>query len=176
MRSIVYAATVLILLVLLGGGYWFFSGGYNAGTLVERAKRDEVVRVGKDDPDMAAAFRKARETLPEFLALARAPRPSATDLAVKIGIPAGNTKEYFWLSPFELRGRKYAGHINNTPRMAKTVTLGQVVEFSEEEIVDWVYLEDGKMHGNFTSCALLKHEPPDQAEALKEQFGLSCDP
>jgi hypothetical protein len=35
-------------------------------------------------------------------------------------------------------------------------------------------MEDGKMRGNFTACALLKREPADQAEAMKKQFGLSC--
>jgi uncharacterized protein YegJ (DUF2314 family) len=173
MRSIVYAAILLILL----GGYWFFFGSYNAGTLVERARRDEITSVPKDDPDMAAAFRKARDSLPEFLALARAPRPTITHVAVKIGIPAGDdSKEFFWLSPFEPRGGKYVGRINNKPRSAKTVKFGQIIEFSEDEIVDWLYTEDGNMRGNFTACALLKREPPDQAEALRKDVGLTCDP
>ena len=53
--------------------------------------------------------------------------------------------------------------------------FGQVIEFSESEIVDWLYTENGKMIGNFTACALLKREPPDQLEAMKKQYGLSCD-
>jgi len=174
MRSKLFAAAVLI---LLGGSLWFFSGYDGGGTLVERARRDEISKVAKDDPDMAAAFRKARETLPEFLALARAPRPTIDHVAVKVGIPTGDDgKEYFWLSPFEPRDGRYSGRINNTPRMAKTVKFGQVIEFSEDEIVDWLYLEDGKMRGNFTACAMLKREPADQAEAMRKEFGLSCDP
>jgi uncharacterized protein YegJ (DUF2314 family) len=172
MRIAAYIAVV----VTLFASYALFNGGFVGGTLVDKAERDEIARVEKDDPDMAIAFRKARETLPEFLALARDPRPSATNLAVKIAIPAGNSNEYFWLAPFEPRGEKFAGRINNTPRMAKQVKFGQVVEFTEGEIVDWLYMEDGKMRGNFTACALLKHEPPDQAEAMKKQFELSCDP
>lgn len=173
MRSIVYAAVLLILF----GGYWFFSGSYSTETFVERARRDEVSKVAKDDADMAAAFRKARETLPELLSLARAPRPSIDHFAVKVGIPAANgINEYFWLSPFEPRGGKYTGRINNTPRMVKTVKFGQLIEFSEHEIVDWLYTEDGKMRGNFTACAMLRRESPDQAEAARKEFGLSCDP
>src|SRR5262247_1497331 len=155
--------------------YNYFYSPYASGTLVDKAKRDEVVLFEKDDPDMAAAFRRARETLPEFLALARAPQSTATKLAVKIAIPDGDGNEYFWLTQFAPRGDKYAGRINNTPRAAKQVKLGQVVEFSEAEIVDWLYMEDGKMRGNFTACAMLKREPPDQLEAMKRQFGLSCD-
>src|SRR5215510_1179727 len=172
MRMARYLAGLVLLAVV---SYNFFNGPYAIGSLMDKARRDDVALVEKDDPDMAAAFRKARETLPEFLALARAPRPTASKLAVKIAIPAGNDDEYFWLTSFEPRGDKYAGRINNTPRAAKQVKFGQVLEFSEAEIVDWLYMEDGKMHGNFTACAMLKREPADQAEAMKKQFGLSCE-
>jgi uncharacterized protein YegJ (DUF2314 family) len=171
MRKAAYVAAV----VLFFASYALFNGGFGGGTFMDKARRDEVLFVEKDDPDMAAAFRKARETLPEFLALARAPQSSATKLAVKIAISDGDGNEYFWLTQFAQRGDKYAGRINNTPRAAKQVKLGQVVEFSEAEIVDWLYMEDGKMRGNFTACAMLKREPADQAEAMKRQFGLSCD-
>jgi uncharacterized protein YegJ (DUF2314 family) len=171
MRKAAYVVAVVLFLA----SYAFFNGGFGGGTFMDKARRDEVVFVEKDDPDMAAAFRKARETLPEFLALARAPQSTASKLAIKIAIPDGDGNEYFWLTQFAPRGDKYTGRINNTPRAAKQVKLGQVVEFSEAEIVDWLYVEDGKMHGNFTACAMLKREPADQAEAMKKQYGLSCE-
>jgi len=36
-------------------------------------------------------------------------------------------------------------------------------------------MEGGKMHGNSTARALLKREPADQVEAMKKQYGLSCE-
>jgi uncharacterized protein YegJ (DUF2314 family) len=172
MRMVRYIAGLIFLGVVANN---FLYGPYASGTLMDKARRDEVVLVANDDADMAAAFRKARETLPEFLALARAPQSTASKLAVKIAIPDGDGNEYFWLNQFAPHGNKYTGRINNTPRSAKQVTFGQVVEFSEDEIVDWLYMEDGKMRGNFTACAMLKREPPDQAEAMKRQYGLSCE-
>ena len=172
MRMVRYIAGLVLLAVV---SYNFFNGPYASATLMDKARRDEVVVVENDDADMAAAFRKARETLPEFLALARAPQSTATKLAVKIAIPDGDGNEYFWLTQFEPRGDKYAGRINNTPRSAKQVKFGQVVEFSEAEIVDWLYMEGGKMRGNFTACAMLKREPADQVEAMRKQYGLSCE-
>jgi uncharacterized protein YegJ (DUF2314 family) len=127
---------------------------------------------------MAAAFRKARETLPTFLKLVLAPPPNTKGFAVKIGVPYGTgaDAEFFWISPFKPQGDKYVGNINNTPRSAKTVKLGQSIEFAETEIVDWLYVQDGKMVGNYTACALLKREPPQQAAAFIKQYGLTCDP
>ena len=151
----------------------FIAGGAGAETVLDRANRGAIGMVARDDPDMAAAMRKARETLPGFLALARVPPPTVTTLAVKVAI---EDREFFWITPFEQRGAKFSGRINNTPHMVKTVRLGQTIEFSEDEIVDWTYYDSGKSHGNFTACALLKREPRDQAEAFKQQFGLNCDP
>jgi len=154
------------------------AGTAGAESLLDTSKRDGFAIIEHGDPDMAVAFKRAREKLPEFLKLALTPRPATQGFAVKIGIPYGNRNdaEFFWISPFEPRSDKYVGRINNTPRLAKTVKFGQVVEFAETEIVDWLYLEDGKMIGNYTTCALLKREPPQQATAFMKQYGLSCDP
>jgi len=172
MRMLRYIAGLFLLGIV---AHNFLNGHYASGSLMDKAKRDEVVTLEKGDPDMAAAFRKARETLPEFLALVRARQSTVTKLAVKIAIPAGDGDEYFWLTEIGQHGNKYAGRINNTPRAAKQVRLGQVIQFSEAEIVDWLYMEGGKMRGNFTACAMLKREPADQAEAMKRQYGLNCE-
>ena len=149
-----------------------------AQSLLNLSKRDEVARIEKGNPDMAEAFRRARETLPQFLKLAMAPPPNAGGFAVKIGIPYNDRRdaEFFWITPFKPQGDKYVGNINNTPRSAKTVKLGQTIEFAGTEIVDWLYQQDGKMIGNFSACALLKREPPQQAAAFMKQYGLTCDP
>src|SRR5262247_3331922 len=55
------------------------------------------------NPVMAEAMGKARATLPEFLALARAPRPSTTDFAVKVAVRDGGNTEFFWITPFKER-------------------------------------------------------------------------
>src|SRR5262245_50211953 len=84
-----------------------------AETVSERIRRDGVAMVAPDDPEMTAAFRNARETLPGFLALVRKPRPTVTSYAVKIAIVDGVETEFFWISPFRERGRQFTGRINN---------------------------------------------------------------
>ena len=91
MRMARYIAGLVVLFVF---SFNFFNDRYASGTFMDKAKRDEVVLVEKDDPDLGAAtFRKARETLPEFRALARAPQSTANKLAVKIAIPDGDGNE-----------------------------------------------------------------------------------
>ena len=146
-----------------------------AETVQERIGRDGVVMVEPDDAEMEAAFRKARETLPAFLALARKPRRTTTDFAVKVAISDDVQDEYFWISRFKEHDGKFFGRLDNTPQLIKTVKFGQTITFAERDIVDWLYMDNGRMQGNFTLCVLLKREPPDEASAFRKQFGLTCD-
>jgi len=148
-----------------------------AETILQKSQRDEIVSVPNDDPDMAAAKRKARATLPEFLALAHSPRPSTINFAVKVGVQMDNGPDYefFWIRPFEKSGDRYSGKLRNEPRWVKRLKLGDTIAFSESEIVDWTYLDAGKMKGNFTACALLKRESKANAAAFKKQYRLECD-
>jgi uncharacterized protein YegJ (DUF2314 family) len=167
-----YSIFAMLLAATLAGG------GPNNGkaqTMLDRAERDELFYVPHDDPQMAAAMRKARATLPEFLALARAAKPPTEGFSVKVAIPDGSGAEYFWIFPFEEKDGRITGKINNTPRSTRKVKMGQTIEFKQSEIVDWLYFDDGKMKGNYTACALLKREPKQQAEAFKQRFGLECD-
>src|SRR5262249_46754197 len=144
-------------------------------SLSDRAKDDRVVMVAPDDPDMTAAFRSARERLSDFLQLARAPRKGMTNFALKVEIKDGGRSEYFWVTPFAESEKGFTGTINNTPEIVHTVTLGQRITFSRDDIYDWMYRDHGWMKGNFTACAMLKHERPAEAEAFRKEYRLSCN-
>jgi len=53
--------------------------------------------------------------------------------------------------------------------------MGQTITFDQSEIVDWIYVDDGDMKGNYTACALLKSAPAEEAEEFKRRFRLNCD-
>ena len=141
-------------------------------TIVERAAADEVTVRDDDDPAMKAAFKKAHDTLDgAFQAV------DLSSLSMKVGIEDNGNTEYFWLNDLSRAGDRFSGVINNEPRMVANVRFGQAYEFSRDQIVDWTYVdaESGKMQGNFTACALLSHEPPEQAAEFRKQYGLQCD-
>ena len=84
--------------------------------------------------------------------------------------------EYFWITPFKEQDGRFSGRIDNSPRWVKSVKFGQTFAFSEDEIVDWLYMDGGKMKGNFTVCAIMKREPSQaEVEAVKKRFGLECE-
>lgn len=164
---------VLLIVVLLAG----CSQATDAKTVLERAKDDNMTEVPTGDPAMEAAFAKARASLDGFLKLEKNPPPNLSTFSVKVGIEQDGYKEFFWLSDLDETAGGYSAIIDNQPARVDRVRLGQRYEFARSEIVDWTYRDDERKttHGNFTGCALLSHEPPEQAEAFKREFGLSCD-
>jgi len=151
------------------------ASGATGQTLQEKINRDKTISILTGDADMTAAMKAARSTLQGFLALADAPRPSTSHFAVKIGIRADESHvEYFWIGPFTHTNGRFSGKIDNEPDLAKNVKLGDTVTFGEDEIVDWLYLENGRMRGNYTACVLFRHEPREQALAAIAQYGMDC--
>jgi uncharacterized protein YegJ (DUF2314 family) len=145
-------------------------------TIAERAESDQVTLIPENDPYMAKAMRRARSTLDEFLGVYKNRNGNQTSFAVKVGIKDSGQTEYFWIGDFYEQGAdKYEGVINNEPRLVNNVKFGQLYAFNKNEIVDWVYMEGETMKGNYTACALLRHEPKDQQEQFKKQYGLECD-
>ncbi len=152
---------------------------FPAQSITEKAERDEVALVPKNDPAMAAAMTKARATLPDFLKLAAAP-PAKTDaFAVKVAIRDGAHVEYFWITPFEHKagtsGKAFTGKLDNTPRLVRNTKMGDALNFSKAEIVDWMYIDNGVMKGNHTACAVMKKATQKDRDAFKKRFGLDCD-
>lgn len=160
MRLIGSLTYLLVLLAALGA---------NAQIKSEKDQQDLGI-VPIDDPAMAAAMRRARETLPAFLALAEAPRPTITRFAIKLGIGGKDGKEYFWVTPFQRTGRDFVGVLGNDLESVKTIKRGERLRFQESDIVDWLYREHGQMKGNYTGCAIIKRKPRQEAEALKKEF------
>ncbi|WP_375463558.1 DUF2314 domain-containing protein [uncultured Methylobacterium sp.] len=63
----------------------------------------------------------------------------------------------------------------NTPRFVGNVRKGQRVDFARADIVDWMYVQDGRLKGNFTACVLLAKETDTRArDAFLRKLGMDC--
>ncbi len=144
-------------------------------SISRKAERDEIIFLAPDDTTMTAAVRSARDSLPGFLALAKRPGPKMEGFAVKIAILAHDRPEYFWIHPFAHVDERFIGQINNTPRSVVNLKIGDTVTFTESEIMDWLYMDAGKMMGNYSARAMLKSALPQDREAFRRRFGLDFE-
>lgn len=132
------------------------------------------MRVEADDAAMNAAIRQARQTLPDFLALAANPPAGTENYRLKVAIEDKGDTEYFWIMPFQATAGGFRGTVENTPQLVGNVKLGQVIEFDRSRIADWGYSRDGKQVGSFTVCVMLTRVPKAEADEIRGNYGFSC--
>ena len=93
---------------------------------------------------------------------------------MKIPLRDGDTVEWFWIADFRNDGDVFSGRINNTPRLVTNFRNGETVRFARKDIVDWMYVVDGKMKGNFTACAIAAKQPEAEREKFLRTFNMTC--
>ncbi|MGQ9425768.1 YegJ family protein [Gilvimarinus sp. F26214L] len=130
-----------------------------------------------DDPQMQAAYDKARKTLDYFLGVANDPPPDTQGFSVKVGVQDNDLTEFFWVYPFDQEEEGFTGRINSEPQLVDNVFKGEIVSFQRGQIVDWTFEDTATeiMHGNYTGCVLLEREAPENAAQFQELYGLNCD-
>jgi len=141
-------------------------------TSVRAEDRSPVIDVRNGDPEMNAAIAQARTTLPKFWASYEAPKPSETGHSLKVRFPYGsNSGEHIWMADVKkISDNSYSGQFANTPVHLRGKRAGDVVEFREADISDWMFLRNGKIVGGETIRPMLKLMTKADAAALRARM------
>ena len=128
------------------------------------------------DAGIRAAFKKAQDTLDDFLAVVKSQNPKISNMAIKIFVTDGKQTDYVWILPFVQTPKGFRGEVNSVSQVFKGLEPGQELDFTRTDIVDWMYVntEDNTMHGNFTTCAMMVNSPPAELAEMKTKYGLDC--
>jgi uncharacterized protein YegJ (DUF2314 family) len=121
---------------------------------VEICEYDALVTLALNDPLMMKAIHNARETLPQFLALAKHPTPTMDGFSVEIAILGKTGVEFA-----DVRHR-FVGQIKDAPQSIVNLKMGDTVAFAKDEIIDWMYLDAGCMKGNYSGRAIVRSAQP----------------
>ena len=109
------------------------------------------------DADIAAAIAKARETLPQFLAVLKSPGSGQAQFMVRRQFPTDkpDARQILIVNNVTYDGKLLHGKLDdNTARPGSGTTREGVVSFPPEEICDWMYNDNGKAAGGFMLRAL----------------------
>ncbi len=140
-------------------------GGCGEGPRAPLPKPATLADSDYDEQEMEAAISKARSQVDRFIAELK--NPTGKGHAVKAPIIDRGETEHFWLTGLTYRDGEFHGTINNDPGIVGNVKFGQQWSIKQAEISDWMFMRDGKMHGNYTLRPLLKTMPEDEAAALR---------
>ena len=138
---------------------------------VSAEDRSPVIDVRTADMEMNAAIARARDTLPTFWASYDAPKPSETGHSLKVRFPTRKGGEHIWMAEVKkLPNGTYSGRFANAPRDLPGKREGDLVEFAQGDISDWMFMRNGKIVGGETIKPLLKSMPKADADALRARM------
>ncbi|MGY8666396.1 DUF2314 domain-containing protein [Bradyrhizobium sp. UFLA05-109] len=135
--------------------------------------RSPVIDVRSSNPEMNAAIARARNTLPTFWASYDAPKPTETGHSLKVRFPTAgrNSAEHIWMDDVKkLPNGTYSGRFANRPRDLPGKREGDLVEFADADISDWMFMRNDKIVGGETIKPLLKSMPKADADALRARM------
>lgn len=124
-----------------------------------------LVKGGYDQQEMDAAIARARRESDAFLV--ELSKGNGTDFSVKAPIEDKGQTEHFWLTDITFANGEFSGLIGNDPGIVKNVKLGQKWTIKKADISDWMFMRDGKMHGNYTMRPLLKTMSKAEADQMR---------
>lgn len=126
------------------------------------SKPETLVEGGYDEKEMKAAIERARKEVDRFIAELK--KGDGEDFAVKAPIEDKGKTEHFWLADVAFRDGEFHGTIGNDPGIVSNVKFGQKWTIKKDDISDWMFMRDGKMHGNYTMRPLLRTMPKAEAD------------
>ncbi len=133
--------------------------------------RSPVIDVRTADAEMNAAIARARGTLPTFWASFDAPKPTEDGHSLKVRFPTHKGAEHIWMAEVKkLPNGAYSGRFANEPRDLPGKRAGDLVEFAQADISDWMFMRNGKIVGGETIKPLLKSMPKADAAALRARM------
>jgi uncharacterized protein YegJ (DUF2314 family) len=148
----------------------------SATTLTGAAAEDRspVIDFANGDTEMAAAIAKARAKLPAFWASYEAPKTSEAGHSLKVHFPVParrNGGEHIWMAEVKKLGDgRYSGRFANQPRDLPGKRAGDLVQFAEADISDWMFMRNGKIVGGETIRPMLRLMPKADADALRARL------
>ncbi len=132
------------------------------------AEPETLVTEGYDQKEMDEAIAKAKKTVDKFIQVLESGK--GENFAVKAPIKDGEKVEHFWITDVSFKDDKFTGRIGNDPGIVENVSIGQKWKIAKKDISDWMFMRDGKIHGNYTMRPLLKTLPEAQAKRLREML------
>lgn len=135
-----------------------------------RPAHDRIVDVARGDPEMQAAIAKARAELPGFFARSVTPGPGESYFLIKYNLAPQGAAEFIWAELISHKGETTIARLINNPR-ATGFVKGQQVTVRTADIIDWGYVRNGVMQGNYTTRVILPHMSAAEAAALRRSYG-----
>jgi len=143
--------------------------------LIQRQGKPDCWPIADDDRAMAEAVQSARKTLNKFIDAVRSPKKSQSRFAIKKPFIEGDKVEHLWVNEVTFDGKVFHGKVDNEPVDLKAVRLGDEVTVKPEEISDWMYVQNGRLVGAYTTRCVCRGMSAEQKKQFEKDIGCRMD-
>ncbi len=142
------------------------------GRVATRTSGEPVMyNVDENDQQMDHATVRARKHVDRFIAALQHPAANQRDFQVKKLFIKDGKAEHIWLADVKFTGNRFTGIVDNRPQFITDLKLGARVSVNPDEVIDWSYVEDGRLVGGYTIRVLYSELTP----AEKADFEKRAD-
>jgi uncharacterized protein YegJ (DUF2314 family) len=124
----------------------------------------------KSDDEFSRAAAEARRTLPAFRTLLKRPMKEAMPL-VKKRFENGRNAVYLWSLIVKVEPDGFITETFEAPQAFPELKAGTQLFIKNADVVDWMLIDNGTMHGGYTSRLQRSRLPEDQRENFDNYVG-----
>lgn len=144
-------------------------------TFLRRSGNPDVYQVKDDDIQLTQSIEKAKLTFKYFKDSLENPKPHQTYFSIKTKLTDGNHVEHIWLDAAEISDKVVYGIVNNVPTNLKNIELGKKIGVSEDEISDWLIIENNRLIGGYTIRTIRDKMSRAQRELFESTINFKID-
>lgn len=127
------------------------------------------------DTETEAAIEQARASLDTFIAKITTPHADRTFVAVKVRFtPPGESPQDIWVDEVTYAGGLLRGNVGDDIP-ALRLEAGEKITIDEEDILDWMIVENGKLIGGYTIRLAVQRMSPEERERFLETLDYSIE-
>lgn len=159
---------------MIGAGVLMVAGGmFLAWSLDDRKVQASIdspdenfVTLAADDEGMATALGQARATFDKFWTRVSTDPTGLDAISIKVAVPHANGSEHLWMTGCQSPdAQSFACIVSNEP-VDVPLQIGKRYDFQRADISDWMYRQNGLIHGGYSIRELLPTMPADQAKSM----------
>ena len=127
------------------------------------------------DTELEAAIEQARSSLDTFIAKITTPHANRTFVAVKVRFtPPGESPQDIWVDEVTYIDGVLRGSVGDDIP-ALRLEAGEKITVDEEDILDWMIVEDGKLIGGYTIRLAVQRMSPEERERFFETLDYTIE-
>jgi uncharacterized protein YegJ (DUF2314 family) len=127
------------------------------------------------DNELDAAIEQARDSLDVFVEKISTPHAGRSSVAVKVRFtPPDESPQDIWVDEVTYTDGVLRGNIGDDIPSLK-LKAEEKIKINEEDMVDWMIVEEGKLIGGFTIRLAVKRMSPEERERFLETLDYTIE-